>query len=603
MRKWICFLLVTLCVAAMAAPNIAIYRYIGKNDAKYKNLPESKISDKQMNEAWVRDDGKWTGDKILFMGHGFPMFNEGKNRKGMIALASHYSHPRQIGDKVLPAYDTIYAAEYPAGYDISETAAAISPIVKERCSNLPKDQKIDVFAHSMGGLVLRAAIQFAKISIASRVNHFVTMGTPHNGFGIAEIQVVKNVLGELPPEIECMNTDTPSFIFILNSAQANPKVACNFYSIVGMRSYRPKQYLLEKAGVWAVVFKNLQDEQFSVHDGLIDAASAGYDLSRFCKSYKKKELDLNHDYIKAHQEVFDVIDNWMIADKWFGDIKTGALEKPPAKNPLGDLLASIEKIKVPEIKLPDILNPGPGTAKAETEQKNNDSNLPPPSKEKEPVYTGGVPIMFGQKFNEVGQTMGFLPTWTIKEYDKFFWHYQNWPIEPYSFKVSFNGYGSDGKDPDKKVYWASCFKSIPYDSGGFLKPSQVVPKEILGIEPSEYAYYKESTWASHTILLVIWYRFNRTFVLVVNDSKRPMFDKVKGINDQGQINYTYKLNVNSRNFSQADKVIGFVYVDRYIDFYDRSKGALERISNGDQVYGYLQSIDRKMTGSMEFVKF
>jgi pimeloyl-ACP methyl ester carboxylesterase len=52
----------------------------------------------------------------------------------------------------------------------------------DRCS---EDMEIDILAHSMGGLVARAALR--NSDIRDRVNHMVTIGTPHQGSHLARL--------------------------------------------------------------------------------------------------------------------------------------------------------------------------------------------------------------------------------------------------------------------------------------------------------------------------------------------------------------------------------------------------------------------------------
>lgn len=303
MKTLIAFVvLIILCATAVAAPHIPVYRY--------------------QNNVWVRDDKDWSSKSITLLVHGFPAFNEGNNRAGLLALAAHLSQLRKIDIKMTPAYDAIYAIEYPIRYHNIETAATLADIVHNKCRNLLKEIKIDVFAHSMGGLVARPAIECPETilgtkNLSDRVRNLVMMGTPNNGFSMPEIEIFKQSFGDLP-EVSDMDSGGMFISGVLNFPSAKkPKVACDYYSIIGRRSYRPVPFLSDKSGMLARGLKKLMDNLVGVHDGLVKASSAGYDLSPFCHLYKKAELDLNHDYIKSHQEVFDVIDKWMIQDEWF----------------------------------------------------------------------------------------------------------------------------------------------------------------------------------------------------------------------------------------------------------------------------------------------
>ncbi len=65
--------------------------------------------------------------------------------------------------------------------DIDELAARVVGVVEEvaEVNGLAPDERIDVVAHSLGGLVARVALQDPACS--ARVRRLVTLGTPHGG--------------------------------------------------------------------------------------------------------------------------------------------------------------------------------------------------------------------------------------------------------------------------------------------------------------------------------------------------------------------------------------------------------------------------------------
>jgi len=150
MRVVIACIGLLLALAGLAEPNIVVFKY-NKVDANL--LPTDLIiGNNQTFFPWVRDDAKWPVNKrIALLVHGFPLFSPGTNRYGLLDLAAHLSKERNIDNTIIPAYDSVYAVEYPEKYSISDTAFALDDIVHERCSNLPIGTKIDIFAHSMGG--------------------------------------------------------------------------------------------------------------------------------------------------------------------------------------------------------------------------------------------------------------------------------------------------------------------------------------------------------------------------------------------------------------------------------------------------------------------
>jgi triacylglycerol lipase len=73
-----------------------------------------------------------------------------------------------------------YPISLPPG-DMTEMAAALSAAVLKVCrvNRLGRSGRIDIVAHSMGGLVARMALE--RPAIRSRVGTLVTLGTPHRG--------------------------------------------------------------------------------------------------------------------------------------------------------------------------------------------------------------------------------------------------------------------------------------------------------------------------------------------------------------------------------------------------------------------------------------
>lgn len=319
-------LLMLVSAFVLALPKIEVYRYTIK-DFKTVSI-ESVLNPLTGSNPWVLDAAPWPKDKkILLLIHGFPMFNSGKMRLTMNGLAVYFSNERKIGNVTLPAYDAIYAVDYPMGFSVRETKKVLADLIDQKTSLFSKGQKFDIFNHSLGGLQIRTAIEWRDSkSIVDKIGHVVFMGTPHNGFTIDELDCFKNGLDLLPVEVTDLDPDG-FLIDMLNSTKNIKPVACDYYSIVGLRSWAPPiPFAKNVAGPFAKVIKLIQDKNFKVHDGLISSESAGFDLSPYCNSFKLITLDLNHDYINNHQLVFDAIDKWMIDDNWFNKAKVNVFK-------------------------------------------------------------------------------------------------------------------------------------------------------------------------------------------------------------------------------------------------------------------------------------
>lgn len=474
--------LVVLAVLVLAASlvravPVIIYRYSPGVPIKVdltKNIDVISLfgSVVKGTKNWARDDAPWTpGKRILLMIGGYPY--DGKPcRDGLVALAAHYSKPRTIGGVTLPAYDVIYVAEYPRGYHINETAALIADIVRARCQNWPKGMKLDIYGHSMGGLIARDIVESPKAflgteNISDRVSHLVMMGTPQYGF--YEIDVIKKLLGSFP-EVDDMNASGDFLAKELNIATPQKSKAVNYYCIVGTCSFKPKRFMIGT--------KKLVDSLEDVHDGLVSINSAGFGLQSFCRSYQKKELELNHNYIKQDPQIFAVIDQWMIKDKWFGDTVTQAS-----------------------------VTPVPVQGRIITK------------------FTGGMPILVGKNKEELIKLFGKndntdndmrhpSPYSWVFEFNQFPWcKHQYRPCGAkvdYALNYCFVPFGmKDSPDGYSKIY-SQSFDSK--DTAHQFLPREVVPAEVLALEPDLYCWRDANLniWGN---LVVVWFINGNTFLL------------------------------------------------------------------------------------------
>lgn len=518
--------LVVLAVLVLAAslvravPDVVIHRYSPTTPIKVdltKNIDIASILGSVVKSAknWVRDDAPWTpGKRILLMVGGFPY--DGKpDRDGLVALASHYSKPRTVGGKVLPAYDVIYIAEYPKGRHIIETAAIIADIVNARCVNFAPGQKIDLDGHSMGGLICRAMIELPEDvlgtkSIGNLVGHLVMMGTPQYGF--YEIDVAKWALGTWP---EVQDMDAVGDFINKSLNRPDPvKVSTDYYAIIGTCSWRPKQFM--------VGAKNLVDKLEGEHDGLVSVNSSGYDLTRFCRSYKSMPFSLNHNAVKDQPEVFAQIDKWMVEDKWFTQLQP----EPSSNQPVPDL------------------------------NKPSQFELGPP---KQFTYTGGAPILIGMNFNEVTKAMGRIPEETgttgFLSAEVFRWVYGQAFTQNYATGIAFSRYeGINEGEKFKYVHWGWYTHS---DGDQYLQPTQILPKEVLDQKP--VGIYRCEPYGNQ--LAIVWYVNNQCFFIKVEDSRRQLYDQVKWVNENGELTSKICLNQNGIDFRNCDRVLLFLYVD------------------------------------------
>ena len=78
-----------------------------------------------------------------------------------------------------------------------QLAQAVADVI--RVNELPPETKVDIVAHSMGGLISRLALEHAET--AARIGTLVTLGTPHEGTQAARLAVTSRVL-DLRPDSE-----------------------------------------------------------------------------------------------------------------------------------------------------------------------------------------------------------------------------------------------------------------------------------------------------------------------------------------------------------------------------------------------------------------
>ncbi len=92
-----------------------------------------------------------------------------------------------------------YAVGLPWDGDIAETGRLLARHIEEICAvnELGPDGQVDIVAHSMGGVVARAAL--VEVGTAARVHTLVTLGTPHAGTQAARFAATTRCL-DLRPE-------------------------------------------------------------------------------------------------------------------------------------------------------------------------------------------------------------------------------------------------------------------------------------------------------------------------------------------------------------------------------------------------------------------
>ncbi len=91
-----------------------------------------------------------------------------------------------------------YAFEHPAEGTLEEAAEVLSAYVQAviEVNALPPGARVDLVAHSMGGVVARLAV--AHAATRERVDTLITLGTPHRGSFLARYAATPNALDLRP---------------------------------------------------------------------------------------------------------------------------------------------------------------------------------------------------------------------------------------------------------------------------------------------------------------------------------------------------------------------------------------------------------------------
>lgn len=235
---------------------------------------------KYSNGGWNEYASKWNGEHVALMVHGITA-----NQDDMTELATHLINSGY--------YDAIYAVRYYLGFRLNDIGSTLASIISYSAG----ERKIDIFAHSMGGLVSREAIERPN-GISSKVNVLVTMSTPHAGVtgSFVLYGTSFNPVNNSPyPEYQDLEPDS-SFFRGLN---APTHTNCIYRSLIGadanqLSPYSPRNWI--SPPVYRLFFLYMTGE----HDGMVETWSSGSFLGLECADYKSATLRFNHDWIKRY---------------------------------------------------------------------------------------------------------------------------------------------------------------------------------------------------------------------------------------------------------------------------------------------------------------
>jgi triacylglycerol esterase/lipase EstA (alpha/beta hydrolase family) len=166
---------------------------------------------------------------------------------------------------------------------------------------------VDIYAHSMGGLVSRFAIEQA--GLGSRIRQVVTLGTPHTGVPLRIIQLFLFLI--LPDLYEGLTLTIPGLIDLLQDSAfltalnkgASP-ISSTAYRTVGGTSYA--NFKGNLGGAIEAVYYVLNGLTHIEHDGIVPLTSA------LAVGNPERSTALNHSELVDKIAIRHLIDDWIV---------------------------------------------------------------------------------------------------------------------------------------------------------------------------------------------------------------------------------------------------------------------------------------------------
>ena len=122
----------------------------------------------------------------------------------MSYLNWHPGDDDSLGEKITnnQSDTTVLYLDYNTGRRISRNGRQFSTLLQDLVDKHPDISQIDIVGHSMGGLVARSALFYAKqdrLEWMKRVGNLITLGSPHHGAVLERIGfMVQDIIAKLP---------------------------------------------------------------------------------------------------------------------------------------------------------------------------------------------------------------------------------------------------------------------------------------------------------------------------------------------------------------------------------------------------------------------
>ena len=179
-----------------------------------------------------------TGKRIAVVVHG--IFNNHTNVKDLGGFLA--SDIALMSNLPSDTYDQVWCYEYKWEANIADNGKLFA---QQLNSKMPDAAQTDIFAHSMGGLVSRWALE--KEGLGNRITRLITLGTPHEGVPLQVAQFLVWLTGQRTgvniasfiPGIDDLvakqfeNPFAPSFLKQLNSNSSPYRASAQYFTLAG----------------------------------------------------------------------------------------------------------------------------------------------------------------------------------------------------------------------------------------------------------------------------------------------------------------------------------------------------------------------------------
>lgn len=283
-----------------------------------------------------------------------------------------------------------------------------------------------------------------------------------------------------------------------------------------------------------------------------DICEAEWNLKQKAPSYDAEKAAIGKKLISELQRI--------AGDEYHPTDQTKTAQPKKKGGLLGNIGGILDKIKIPKIKLPDILNPGPGRTKASS-SANSDNPV-------SSLSTKDIPILLGKSRNEIeaifGTTPVMLNTFDMKTYNSMpfdrnnnTYIYGKWPAKYYMTTIDFSPNGEMSNGLKNNVYSVAVrYEYSSYDTAMeyYLRPEQIVPPQVLNHKCDEI-----NRSLGENAIDVVWHVDGKTYVLTACDvPSRPLYATKAEHGGETAI-----ANKNTTDF-RSDYVLGFSYTDAIV---------------------------------------